>query len=148
MKSALQKAEDKVKRASDALTKAKDDLLLVRKSLKVECSCGLQHSLGELTLTITHFYVEPYGYHGDYWTESDWYFVCPSGGYKNRLLFNDYNIPYEHRYELGRGAEVTFKHLYRNAFICIFPEYSKHGVQSAHNNVWIDNHRKDFGLPC
>lgn len=53
---------------------------------KIRCtSCGKLHIVGKLTYIQTHHYVKPFGCTGgDYWTESEGQYICPSCGHRNR----------------------------------------------------------------
>lgn len=48
--------------------------------------CGMGYEIGELTYIQTHSYTEPHGCTGgDYWSEAEGMWDCPSCDHRNRL---------------------------------------------------------------
>ena len=81
------------------LEQQKGDINVLIESLKsqilVKCcspwyknhGCGTLHKISDLTYIQQHYYVKPYSCSGgDYWSEGEGQFVCPTCGYLNRLL--------------------------------------------------------------
>lgn len=122
-----------------------------RAALQILCSCGKKHRIKDLDLLVTHWYVQPYGCtDGDYWNEGEFQFVCPKTKVINRLLFDDYAIPWNKRGQLDLSAEETFKRLYRNLFKTKKDTYG--GAPDlgtcCQNNYYVDKHRTQFELPA
>ncbi len=121
----------------------------VRSRRKILCSCGRRHAIKDLSLIVTHWYVQPHGCTGgDYWLEGEWQFHCPDTGMRNRLLFHDTHLEYEDRRTVGKAAEATFKTLYRNLFKERSDEYEDRPTTYAfHNNFDVEKNRAKFELP-
>lgn len=64
--------------------------------------CGAEFPINEITYIATHWYTRPSGCtDGDYWTEGEGMFICPSCAHRNRLFDR------EHYQKLkGRFAKV------------------------------------------
>lgn len=128
----------------------------------IECrSCGKLHAINKLALLVTHWYTEPHGCTGgDYWSEGEWQFVCPTKGEVNRLMFDDYHLPYEERYG-SKNATYAFKGLYPKVIWASSTDtYDGHvsgcnknydcdcvGTKMGRLNYYVDQHRRRFELP-
>lgn len=141
------KIKDKILKLEEELESARNDLKNVRSRRKILCYCGEFHKIQDLIVIITHFYIEPYGCTGgDYWKEGEWQFSCPSTNKINRIMFNDYSIPYKERFDINTAAEPTFKFIYKNLFKSI---KKLHDIENKgdYNNYFVDQNRKLFELP-
>jgi hypothetical protein len=130
------------------IARAKETIRLTRQRRRILCSCGKQHAIGQLDLLVTHWYVEPHGCTGgDYWNEGEWQFVCPTTSVRNRLMFDDYDRPWQER---GTGgAEHAFKILYHGLFKSSSNTYrDENDPRPTWNNYYIDQHRERFELPA
>lgn len=108
-------------------------------------ACANYHAIKDMRLIVTHWYVSPYGCSGgDYWDEGEWHAVCPTTETRNRLLFND---RYEDRKTIGKGAEVTFKHIYRGLFKESQNEYKDGPPSHSVNNYDVDTRAVYFCYP-
>ena len=143
-------AQRAVSAAREALAKVERSLDEERRRRTILCSCGKRHAIKDLDLLITMYYHEPHGCTGgDYCTESEWQFVCPRSGTRNRLLFDDWGLPYEDR-ETLKAAGPTFKSLYRGLFKSEERVYDGQGDWDKSpwtNNHYVDQHRERFELP-
>lgn len=136
-----------IERAQRAIARAKETIRLTRQRRRILCSCEKRHAIGALELLVTHWYVEPHGCTGgDYWEEGEWQFVCPINGTRNRLLFDDYDRPWEERGTKGAGP--TFKLIYRHLFKSRKNTYRDEGPGPTFNNHYVDQHRQRFELPA
>lgn len=139
----------KVERVRQALVEAEAKFNEVRALRTILCGCGALHAIKDLTLRVTHFYVEPYGCtDGDYWSEGEWQFVCPSNGVFNRLLFDDYSVAYDKRKTVDVAAGPAFKRLYRGLFANLLDVYEGRTEGEWVNNYYVDRHREYFELPA
>lgn len=149
MRSPTTVAEHKSKIAclDAALIEAKQELTRLRQRRRILCCCGNYHAIKDLDLIITHWYHEPHGCtEGDYWSEGEWNFIGPCGA-RNRLMFNDFDVPYEERKLMT--AEHAFKELYRGLF-----KSTKNEHDNVHEsrvltraNDYVDHNRGRFELP-
>ena len=138
-----------VARTRAKLTAAETALRDIRARRTILCACGALHVIGELTLRVTHWYVEPHGCTGgDYWNEGEWQFICPVNGWFNRLLFQDYHVKYDEQHKIGVAAESTFKHLYRGRFASSVDVHERHSTGATYNNYYVDQRRDYYELPA
>lgn len=116
---------------------------------KIECaSCDKPHAIKTLTLIQTYWYTPPSGCTGgDYWNEGEVNFICPETEVRNRLLFNNNEIPWEDRNKYENNPEDQFKANYKSLFKEVI-DYYKEGHQTDEwvNNFYVDQNRKKFGL--
>jgi|SRR3989344_165605 len=122
------------------------------KKRKIECaSCESYHKIEELTAIQTHWYHEPHGCaEGDYWSEGELQFVCPTTNVRNRLLFDDDDLPWEERKD-GNPTEKQFRYRYGSLFREVKEEHENDSFHSRGkykfvNNYYVDKNRKKFGL--
>lgn len=142
-------AQRQLVKAQAALIRAEERLAEGRAKRRIECACGKLHAIKSLHLIVTHFYIAPYSCSsGDYWKEGEWNFVGPCG-VRNRLLFNDYDVDWKERDTIGKGAEPTFKYLYRGLFKSSVDEHKETSTYGGPNNInyYPDQHRSRFELP-
>lgn len=132
--------------AKKTLAIAESGLRGVRSRRQILCSCGKRHPINKLELLVTHWYIEPHGCtEGDYWKEGEWQFVCPVTKTRNRLLFDDYDVPWDQRDRVG--AEISFMDLYRSLFKSKRDTYRDDETGPTYNNYDVDRNRKRFELP-
>jgi len=114
----------------------------------IQCSgCNELHKIGDLVAIQTHWYTPPSGCtEGDYWNEGELQFVCPETGTINRLLFNNYDVPWEERRIYKNNPESQFKRMYRKLFKEVKDSYDKEILGEWVNNSYIDKNRRKFGL--
>ncbi|MEK6819638.1 MAG: hypothetical protein AABY03_00365 [Nanoarchaeota archaeon] len=145
---------------------------------KIECAaknCGKLHTVNKLTLIQTHWYVSPRECtEGDYWTEGELRFICPDTKTVNRIMIDNYDVPYEDRDKLENDPESQFRYNYNSLFKEVI-DVHKHGSTSYGggyetwsrgdekkdmspeevaelangtlvNNYYVDRNRKKFGL--
>jgi len=136
---------------------------------KIGCeSCGKRHQISTLTLIQTHWYTPPSGcMEGDYWREGEIQFVCPTAKVANRLMFDNYDVPWEKRRNFENNPEEQFKRKYKPLFREVIEshEHSVSGERANYyhkdgreldesevpndrrvNNYYVDERRKSFGL--
>lgn len=119
-----------------------------RRRRQVACVCGTSHAIGDLAVIITHWYTQPQGcMEGDYWSEGEWHFVCPTTGQRNRILFDDASVDWRDRNTFGIAGAPSFKRLYRGLFASQTDEHLHDGPGGA-NNYDIDQRRDEFELPA
>lgn len=132
-----------LKQAQAALAEAETRYRYQLSNKTILCACGKSHAIRNLDLIVTHWYVQPHGCtDGDYWVEGEWDFVCPKG-VRNRLLFDDYDIPWRVR-DTTESAEQGFKRIHGALFKTKVDEHN--GPDKGKNNYYVDQHRKKFGL--
>lgn len=114
----------------------------------IKCAaCDKLHSIGSLDAIQMHWYTEPYGCTGgDYWNTGELRFVCPLTNIVNRLLFNNYDVPWENRHEYEYDAEEQFRNNYKYLFKSVKDTYRDKENRKTVNNYYVDKHRKKFGL--
>lgn len=118
------------------------------KQKTIQCaSCDHEHKIGELTAIQTHWYVKPEGCSGgDYWNEGELQYICPETKTRNRLLFDNTDVPYENRYDYEHNAQAQFKNKYKHLFAQVIPEHEEQTPRPFVNNYYVDDNRKKFGL--
>ena len=137
------KAQKAVADAREALASAEVALAEERSRRTILCSCGKRHKIKDLELLQTHWYVEPHGCTGgDYWNEGEVQFICPMGGTRNRVMFDDNHL---HWSERGRTA-LAFAGLYKRLFKSVADVYAR-DESPFYNNYYVDQHRERFELP-
>ena len=95
----------------------------------------------------THWYTPPRGCtEGDYWNEGELQFVCPETGIINRLLFSNYDVPYEERMDFDNNPGKQFKRNYKKLFREVKESYDRTTPDKLVNNFYIDKNRRKFGL--
>ena len=111
------------------------------------CGCGNPHLIGDLTAIQTHWYTHPHGCTGgDYWNEGELQFICPETGIINRLLFNNYDVPWKEGGIYENDPEEQFKTNYKNLFKEVIDSYDKETSGEWVNNYYVDKNRRKFGL--
>lgn len=151
MSKALQAALKETASAAIALNAALERVDDARKNLTILCGCGKRHKIGDLKLIVTHWYVSPHGCTGgDYYNEGEWQYLCPKDNVRERLLFDNYRVPYEYRYEREYNPEQLFKSAYRGLFmetVETHEDAEERAISPFHrNNYFIDRNLKYFGI--
>lgn len=118
---------------------------------RIPCaSCDDAHRVKDLEAIQTHWYVEPHGCTGgNYWLQSEMEFKCPETGVYNRLLFSNFDVPWDERKQFANDPEAQFKRAYRGLFKSVEDVYERShekGKRPWVNNLYVDNHRAEFGL--
>lgn len=126
------------------------------KRKKIDCqSCDKSHQIQSLTLIQTHWYTPPHGCTGgDHWNEGEMQFICPETEVLNRLLFDNYDVPWGERRKYENDPETQFKRNYKPLFKEVLEGYessykSRDGEITdgeSVNNYYVDQNRKKFGL--
>jgi len=118
------------------------------KNRKIKCgSCEDFHEIGSLTAIQTHWYTSPHGCTGgDYWNEGELQFICPETNVKNRLLFNNHDVPWEERRNCANNPEGQFKRNYKHLFLEVKDSHDETTSGEWVNNLYVDQNRKRFGL--
>jgi len=114
----------------------------------IQCaSCESPHRIGDLTAIQTHWYTPPSGCNeGDYWNQGELQFVCPKTEVRNRLLFHNYDVPWEERKQFANDPQAQFKRGYKRLFREVTDEHEKTTPGPWVNNDYVDNNRAMFGL--
>jgi len=111
-----------------------------------KCLCGKKHKFQNSEVIQTHFYVYPHGCtDGDYWLEGELQIICPTTNCKNRVLFDEYKVPYEKRNEYKWSLELQFKRKYKKMFKKVINDYNDDSREWK-NCYYIDKHAKKYGL--
>lgn len=134
---------------------------------KIKCaSCDQFHKIKDLIAIQTHWYNPPVSCAaGDYWNAGELKFVCPETDVINRLLFfsgDEYLLSLEERREYNAEEQflAKYKHLFRRVLDEYkdgnylefkekgrkLPEADRPDHKKWVNNLYVDNHRKQFGL--
>ena len=115
---------------------------------KIQCgACDDFHEIGNLKAIQTYWYVPPRGCSGgDYCREGELQFVCPETGIVNRLLFSNYDVPWEERKDFDNDLEEQFKRNYKKLFKEVIDDYDKATFGKWVNNYYVDENREKFGL--
>lgn len=131
----------KIKRLEAERSRLDDQISESKTAQKIKCaSCGKFHALGGLTAVQT------------YWTDSDsdshrgeLQFLCPKTGIRNRLLFNNNDVPWPERKDYKNNPEDQFILTYSGLF---GKTQRETGEQSSTfvNNYYVDENRSKFGL--
>ncbi len=118
------------------------------KNRKIKCeACKNYHKIKDLKAIQTYWYTPPQGCTGgDYWNEGELQFVCPETGIINRLLFDNYDVPWEERRNYANNPEEQFKRNYKNLFQEVKESYDKTTQGKWVNNFYVDQNREKFGL--
>jgi hypothetical protein len=128
----------------------KDKLLAHQDKLRANktfvCLCGHRHQIKECVVIQTHWYTLPSGCtDGDYWSEGELQIVCFDTDKKNRVLFDDYDMPWEKRRMYEHSANTQFSHMYRHLFKEVIQDY-KEDDRAWVNSYYFDQHRAKFEL--
>jgi hypothetical protein len=119
--------------------------------------CGIPYKIRDLVVIQTSFHVPPIREtEGDYWKEGGLEIICPKSNLRNRLMFNNDEIPWEDRNRYKFNPEEQFKIQYKRLFKEI-KEFCKERDNSFENpmhpkkrdwvnNWYIDENREKFGL--
>lgn len=115
---------------------------------KIRCgSCEDSHKIEDLSAIQTYWYTQPHGCTGgDYWSEGELQYVCPENGVRNRLLFDNNDIPHEERKQFNNNPEKQFSSMYKGLFKAVEDIYGESGAGEWVNNHYVDRNRKKFGL--
>lgn len=115
---------------------------------KIKCqSCEKSHPIRTLILIQTHWETEMHGCcGGGNIREGEIQFICPDTKVKNRLLFDNNEIPWEERQEYETNPEAQFKSKYKSLFKEVVENYDERISGPWVNNYDIDENRKKFGL--
>lgn len=133
----LEEQKKEISRAIDELNRKRE----------IQCSCGDSHSIGDLTAIQTHWYTPPSGCtEGDYWNEGELEFCCPTTGIINRLLFDNYDVPWKERDKYDNNPAQQFNHMYRRLFKEIINTYEPNMSGRGVNNHYVDKNREKFWL--
>ncbi len=117
-----------------------------RKMIKC-ASCDKPHQIRTLKSIQTHWYTSPHGCTGgDDWNEGELQFICPETGVRNRLLFDNDDVPWEERKDYENDPEAQFRVKYKKLFREVKDEYDKEESYEFENNHYVDENRKRFGL--
>ena len=116
------------------------------KNRKIECGgCNDYHKIKDIMAIQTHWYTPPRGCtEGDYWNEGELQFVCPETGIINRLLFSNYDVPYEERMDFDNNPGKQFKRNYKKLFREVKESYDRTTPDKLVNNFYIDKNRRKF----
>lgn len=119
-----------------------------RSLLTIKCvSCGKNHAIADLTAIQTHWYTEPNGCTGgDYWNTGEIQFICPKTEVRNRLSFDNYDVPWDERREYKNNPSDQFNRIYKSLFKDVIKEYEKNHQHDWVNNEFVDKNRAMFGL--
>jgi hypothetical protein len=144
MKDLEKQLEELQEQAQQVISKINDK----KARQKIKCSaCDKYHAIQSLTAIQTHFYIEPHGCtDGDYWKEGEMQFICPETNVINRLLFDNYDVPWEERNKYENNPEKQFKHNYEGLFKEVQEVHEKTTQGKWVNNFYVDRNRKKFGL--
>lgn len=112
-----------------------------RKTIKC-ASCDKPHQIRALKAIQTHWTG------GDYWNEGELQFICPETDVRNRLLFNNNDIPWEKRKDYENDPEAQFRVKYKKLFREVTDEHDRDDERNYEfeNNYYVDENRKRFGL--
>jgi len=118
------------------------------KEKEIKCSgCNNYHKISALDAIQTHWHVPPEGCSGgNYYKEGELQFICPDTNIINRLLFNDYDIPWNQRDNPKISPELQFKLKYSKLFRKIEDNYDEKIQGEWKNNYYVDKNREIFGL--
>ena len=141
--------EDKLEQINQEKNRILEEINKQNKAKSIPCKCcDNPHKIGDLVAIQTHRYILPRGcMEGDYWLEGELQFVCPETGVKNRLLFDNYDVPFDKRENFQHNPDMQFKVNYGRLFREVVDEYNHiKGSGRSVNNYFVDEHRKEFGL--
>lgn len=134
----LEKAEQRITRATKALENARKAKDSAMRDLTAKCSwCGVASPLSAITLIQTHWYTSPHGCTGgDYWNAGERQWECPSC--KKRCRDLEYKIKTCSLLPAGAKAEHFAAH--RNCYCDGGPECSdckKHREPKSFEPGWL-----------
>jgi hypothetical protein len=110
------------------------------------CLCGHRHKIKECVVIQTHWYTPPRGCtEGDYWNDGELQIICPTSNEKNRVLFDDFDVPWELRREYKYDTTAQFSRLYKHLFKKAVDDY-KQDTRYWENNYYFDKNRAKFDL--
>lgn len=143
----IQEAKALVKTHNEQIVSLKDLISQLRGTFKLPCArCKTEHKIADLTAVQTYWYTSPYGCtEGDYWTAGELQVLCPDCGAYNRLLFDNYDVPWEKRKEYSHNPEAQFRQSYKPLFQSVDDLYGDQSEPTV-NNYFVDVNRVMFGL--
>mgnify|MGYP000598522013 CR=1 FL=1 len=118
-----------------------------KENQEIPCAfCDNYQLISEIEIIQTHWYEEPRGCSdGDCWHEAELQFICSQCDGRNRLLFDNSDVPYESRKKFEFNPEEQFKRMYLHLFKQVIKEYESDYQRGIVNN-YIDNNRALFQL--
>lgn len=134
----LHKQEEKIRQSINARNRKR----------KIKCaSCSKSHEVCTLDAIQTHWYTPPSGCTGgDHWNIGEMQFVCPDTKIVNRIMFYNYDVPWEKRSHYAWDPEEQFRRQYGDLFKSVKKTYEKVDHYKTVNNEYVDDNRKKFGL--
>lgn len=140
--------EDQLKQVHQEETRILQKIDERNKKKTIKCSgCDEFHQIGTLKAIQTHWYTQPFGCTGgDYWNIGELQFVCPETGIINRLLFDNYDVPWEERRKYENNPEEQFRTNYKKLFKEVVDTHGDKIQGKWVNNFYVDQHRKEFGI--
>lgn len=134
---------NEAKRLLASLIKRKNGQLA---SKTIKCaSCGTATKIKDIDLISVESYTEPHGCTGgDYWSHSEYNYVCPHCSIRNRFLFSDtyYKIKWSER--ANHNPELYFFREYRRLFKSVTSQQEKVRNFRFVNNYYIEKNLKRF----
>jgi hypothetical protein len=138
--------ENRIKILQEQLEVEKQNLKEERANKEFVCGCGKYHKIKDCVVIQTHWYTAPSGCSdGDYWNSGELQIVCPDTDFKNRILFKNFNIPWEKRNLFDYDASAQFSRIYKYLFKAVVDDYDK-DRRKAWNNYWVDNNHEYYGI--
>lgn len=138
-----------IKACEELIAKLEKKREKLQERLEIKCACceNEMHKIEDLTVIQTYWYVRPFGCTGgDYWNKGEVNFICPKTGYRNRLLFDTHDVPYDKRQNYAHNPEMQFQDKYMGLFK---EQKDTHGEEKKIpwvNNYYVDRNRAKFGL--
>lgn len=128
----------------------REDLDRQRARLEITCACGCGHSypIHDLVAIQTYWYELAHGCtDGDNWRLGEMQFVCPETGARNRLLFDNYDVPWEYRSHYDWNPAEQFRRMYGKLFKELREDQDEESarVVTAINRT-VDFNRATYGL--
>lgn len=150
----LQKLLDEEEKLNDKKKSILKRIDSARSTKTIECACcKKKHRIRDLTFVQTYWLFTDSNYNRTtYWKPGEGRFVCPTTNIHNRILFFDFDIPYEFRYDRQYSPDLIFKEKFKRLFKEVVELKNEDEVFDKRKIPWtncyyVDKNRAKFELP-
>lgn len=137
----MKETQEKIKVLKKQLKGLYDTLEEQKARKKFSCYCGKRHSIKDCDVVQTYWM----DYDGDaHYGELQ--IICPVEGGRNRVMFDNFDIPYQKRREYECNLSAQFEQEYKHLFKSVVEENRDKTNSNWYNNYYFDKNHKRFGL--
>ena len=136
----------KIKELKQQLLEVEEQERKLQSNLKFLCCCKKMHKIKECVVVQRYYETGGYSCYGGYTAEGELQIICPKTNVRNRVLFDDYDTPWEKRDHYDYNPQMQFKSNFKKLFKEIVDEYEKDKNYQWENNFYFDKNRKKFDI--